>query len=140
MPDQVKQRIRETVNGAGVLAEIAGVIGIIYAGAVLAVNTAAMPLILGYNGLERAVGGKETNIIATLIEKKAYRSPNIEVSYGKFRTGDGREVILYDSCDFPSYKFLPNCQIQKAEIGRKYDITSLEGPISHKMLHMKQVN
>src|SRR3989344_4213486 len=137
--DEIKKEIREAKRSIVDGATLGGVLGMVYLGATLAVNTIAMPIILGVNGLERLVGGEEQHRTATLVQKGVYPLLNGgEIAYGKFRADDGQEVILTDVCDFPSYKFLPNGKIPRADIGNRYDVTSLEGPISNKVIDLKE--
>jgi hypothetical protein len=134
----IRQEIRKAWDdtkfvAAGVLA-----IGAVYLGATLAVNAVAVPTIAAVNGLERAVGAKKHEGTARLVDKGHYSSPNAEIDWGKFVFSDGRETALYDICDFPSEKFLPSGDLRNADLGKTYQVTSLEGPISYKLISLKE--
>lgn len=105
----------------------------------IALNAVAIPFLAGYNGLERAVGGQVKHETARLEEKG--ETPMINggfMRWGKFAFESGRVETLYDTCDIVSGKFLPNRQIAGARVGESYKVTSLEGPLSYKLITLEK--
>ena len=112
-------------------------IGSLYLGLTLAVNAIALPVAVGFNSLERLVGADKKQTTAALVDKgyTKLHSGNM-VYWGIFEKENGEKTKLYDNFDILSGKLSANTELPKAEIGKSYELTSLEGPISNKILNL----
>ena len=115
------------------------IFGAAYTGLTIAVNIALLPFEAAWNGLERAVGEVKTENL-TLEESKKVWSHDTEIYMGTFSNTNGVKRKLIDSYDIPAGKFFANSQLRKAVTGKTYRVTSLEGPLSCKILAMNEIN
>ncbi|MEK6898884.1 MAG: hypothetical protein AABW79_02185 [Nanoarchaeota archaeon] len=133
--DTLDKELQRVKDGASAFLSL----GALYLGATLALNAVALPIIAAYNGLERVVGAQERQGTARLIDRGSWPMENGgSIGWGKFAYEDGRVATLADVCDIPSWKFLPNTQLRGAQVGKTYKITSLEGPLSYKLITLEK--
>ena len=110
-----------------------------YMALTIAANVVAMPLVAGFNGIERLAGGKKHVHEVKMIEKGTFVGHNIYAHYGTFLTSQGDTLTLYDSADIPSGKLFGSSRVLRAEVGGRYKVTSLEGPISNKLIKLEDL-
>jgi hypothetical protein len=135
-----KQEIRDSWRSIKEGAAIGAALSVLYVGATVAVNVVATPILLGFNGLERALGAERTQTPAVLIDRGVYNMPSgSQISWGEFRTDDGSTFKLDDSYDFLAGKFLPNGNIGSADLGGRYLVDSLQGPLSNKVIDLDPI-
>lgn len=115
-----------------------GVISTLYVAGTIAVNMVAMPLFTAYNGVERMVGGEVKTENVELINKEFIQGYNSGFYFGDFVTADNDTLRLSDESDILSGKFWPNTQLRRAEVGENYEMTFLEGPLSNKLIRLKE--
>ena len=136
-----REKVSYEIEKIKEVAAIGAGLGLVYLGCTVVVNAVISPLLLGFNGLERVVGGERKIQSAKLVDKKWYTMPSgSRFICGKFNTLEGNSELC-DTYDFIEGKFLPNTGgLGSAEVGKEYVIASLEGPISSKLIRMKPIS
>lgn len=95
----------------------------LYAGATLAVNVAATPIFLAYNGLERAVGRTEQTITGRAVARDTFRGPNGEYyEQASFVTPVGDTIKSLDRFDLLEGKYFPNQLARSVKVGDTYTV------------------
>jgi hypothetical protein len=132
--DEISEGWRDLKNTTKVLA---GVVAL-YTG----LYVVQLPIIAGCNHAERLIGAEEKVYSARLVDRGTSHMLQIhgEMAWGEFETSDGQKRKLYDVCDIPSGKFISNIGLGGARVGEEYIVSSLEGPLSHKVLSVRDVN
>jgi hypothetical protein len=112
-------------------------LGAFYLGLTIAVNAVAFPFAIGFNGLERLIGADKKQTTAILVDK-GYTDLHSwgRIYWGIFEKENGEKTTLYDNFDILSGKFSVNTKLPKAEVGESYELTSLEGPMSNKVIDL----
>ena len=137
---EVIRQLRAVKDGAKSFLACSAIILVPYTALTLAVNAVVIPALAGYNGIERLVGGETKHTTAKLVNKGEYNLPSNGgvIYWGEFQAAlDEKPKRLVDTADIVTGKFLPNWQLRDAKVGQEYQVTSLEGPISDKLLELK---
>ena len=135
----IRQKLRDFYDDMAPKLECAGAITAAYLGLTLAVNAVAIPVVAGFNGIERLVGAKENTYEARLVNKGTIKLHNGGyLLFGDFVSPKADTVRLYDNSDIFEGKIFANTRLDKAQIDKNYRIKSLEGPISNKILNLSE--
>jgi len=131
--EKLKIDVERAKDGLG----CAFVLGSLYLGLTIAVNLVALPVAIGFNGLERLVGAEKKQSTVTLVDKGSTNLYNGgPVYWGTFEEENGKRTTLYDGIDILSGKLFSNTKIPRAKVGKSYELTSLEGPISNTVIDL----
>jgi hypothetical protein len=137
-----KDEVRHKWEGAKNIAVAGIALSALYLGVTAVFNIGIVyPTLTAWNGIERAIGAQRTKQVATLVDSESIRLHNDGVIYcGDFRTKSGDEFKLCDGPDVLAGKFLPNRYLPGAETGREYEVDSLQGPLSAKVLGLTPIS